>query len=114
VVDKLPDDIELFGTSTCPYTAELCERLMWDGRDVIEYDVETDPAALARMLELTGGQRTVPVLVEDGQVRQVGWRGLGCIVGGGLQTPCRQSAPDTNVRSKDRPDAGTSPSRECV
>jgi mycoredoxin len=93
VADKLPDDIELFGTSTCPYTAELREQLMWDGRDFIEYDVEIDPAALARMLELTGGQRTVPVLVEDGQVRQVGWRGLGCIVGGGLHDPLQTERP---------------------
>jgi glutaredoxin 3 len=74
------DTLELFGTRTCPYTAELREQLLWDGRDFIEYDVEADPGALARMLDLTGGQRTVPVLVERGHVSQIGWRGLGCIV----------------------------------
>ena len=30
--------------------------------------------------DLTGGQRTVPVLVEDGKVIQIGWQGRGCIV----------------------------------
>jgi hypothetical protein len=32
--------------------------------------------------DLSGGQRTVPVLVEDGKVVQIGWQGRGCVVGG--------------------------------
>ena len=72
--------IELYGTKGCQYTAELREQLLWDGREFVEYDVETDLEALKRMLELTGGQRTVPVLVERGRVAQVGWQGRGCIV----------------------------------
>ena len=32
------------------------------------------------MRELAGGQRTVPVLVEDGEVVQIGWQGRGCMV----------------------------------
>ena len=50
-------------------------------REFVEYDVEPDAAARERMRELTGGQRTVPVLVEDGQVVQIGWQGRGCVVG---------------------------------
>lgn len=73
--------LELFGTSSCPYTAEMRERLLWERRAFVEYDVEQDAAARARMLQLTGGQRTVPVLVERGQVAQVGWHGRGCSVG---------------------------------
>jgi glutaredoxin 3 len=46
----------------------------------IEYDVEADAAARARMRALVGGQRLVPVLVEDGEVVQVGWQGRGCTV----------------------------------
>ena len=42
-------------------------------------DSEADAEALARMIALTG-QRTVPVLVEDGRVVQIGWQGRGCIV----------------------------------
>jgi glutaredoxin 3 len=72
--------LELYGTRSCPYTAELREQLEWDGRDFDEHDVEADAAALARMVQLTG-QRTVPVLVEDGRVVQIGWQGRGCIVG---------------------------------
>lgn len=76
----MAERVELYGTRGCPYTAELREQLLWDGREFVEYDVETDLDALDRMLELTGGQRTVPVLVEDGRVAQVGWQGRGCVV----------------------------------
>jgi hypothetical protein len=43
--------LELYGTGSCPYTEELREWL------------------------------TVPILVEDGRVIQVGWHGRGCVVG---------------------------------
>jgi len=73
--------LELFGTRSCPFTAELREALEWRGVEFVEYDVEADAKALERMLHLTGGGRTVPVLVEDGQVKQIGWQGRGCVVG---------------------------------
>ncbi len=73
--------LELFGTARCPYTEEMREWLEWRGCEFLEYDVESDHAALARLRELTGGLRTVPVLVEDGKVIQSGWQGRGCVVG---------------------------------
>jgi glutaredoxin 3 len=54
--------------------------LEWKRSDFVEYDVEADPAARARMREIAGSQRTVPILVEDGKVVQVGWQGHGCVV----------------------------------
>jgi mycoredoxin len=72
--------LELFGTAGCPYTAELREDLEWRAQEFVEYDVDNDPAALQRMLALTGGNRMVPVLVRDGRVQQIGWRGIGCYV----------------------------------
>lgn len=74
---------ELFGTTSCPFTAELREDLEWRGIAFMEYDVEHDGAALARMTSLTKGERTVPVLVEDGRVVQIGFGGRGCIVSPG-------------------------------
>jgi glutaredoxin len=74
--------LELYGTPRCPFTAELREDLEWRGRAFVEYDVEADAAALERMRRLTGGGRTVPVLVEDGRVAQIGWHGRGCCVDG--------------------------------
>lgn len=73
---------ELFGTASCPYTQEMREFLEWRGEEFIEYDVESDSDARARMLQLANGQRTVPVLIEDGRIAQIGWQGRGCVVGG--------------------------------
>lgn len=74
--------LELFGSAGCPHTREMREWLEWRGDDFVEYDVELDAAARARLRILTGGQRTIPVLVDDGKVVQVGWQGRGCIVSG--------------------------------
>ena len=74
--------LELYGTARCPHTSEMREWLEWKRSEFVEYDVEADPAARARMREIARGQRTVPILVEDGKVVQVGWQGHGCIVDG--------------------------------
>lgn len=72
---------ELYGTPSCPYTREMREWLEWKNREFDEYDVDSDPEALARMLAATNGHRMVPVLVEDGKATLIGWQGRGCFVG---------------------------------
>jgi mycoredoxin len=94
--------VELYGTKGCPYTAELREQLLWDGREFVEYDVETNLEALQRMLELTGGQRSVPVLVEEGRVTQIGWQGRSCIVT--VPLAARREVP--SVEKSDASDRG--------
>ena len=71
---------ELFGTARCPYTQDMRDWLEWKRSDFVEYDVEADAEARHRMRELAAGQRSVPVLVEDGKVVQIGWQGHSCIV----------------------------------
>lgn len=71
---------ELYGTASCPYTQEMREWLEWQKKKFVEYDVERDPIARERMRSLAGNPRTVPVLVEDGKILQVGWQGRGCPV----------------------------------
>jgi len=73
--------LALYGSARCPYTQELREWLEWTKRDFLEYDVEADPEARARINALDSSVRTVPVLVEDGKVIQIGWQGRGCVVG---------------------------------
>ncbi|QNI30167.1 glutathione S-transferase N-terminal domain-containing protein [Alloacidobacterium dinghuense] len=75
--------LELYGSASCPYTKELREWLEWTRRDFVEYDIESDADARERMRSLDRSLHTVPVLVEDGEVIQVGWRGHGCVVGSG-------------------------------
>jgi glutaredoxin len=72
---------ELYGAVRCPYTQEMRDWLEQRNLDFVEYDVENDSAALSRMKAFAGGQRAVPVLVEEGRVVQIGWQGRSCIVG---------------------------------
>jgi mycoredoxin len=72
--------LELYGTARCPHTREMREWLEWKRADFVEYDVEADPVARSRMRTLVAGQRSVPVLIEDGKVVEVGWQGHSCIV----------------------------------
>ncbi len=78
--EALSKPVELYTTSGCPHSAAAREDLEWRGVEFVEYDVERDAAARARMLQLTGGARTVPVIVEEGKPAQVGWMGRGCPV----------------------------------
>ncbi len=75
--------LELYGTATCPFTAELREELDWQGRAYLEFDVDADPEALARVRALTTGALAVPVLVESGRVLQIGYHGRSCYVSPG-------------------------------
>ncbi|MGH7727498.1 MAG: glutaredoxin domain-containing protein [Vulcanimicrobiaceae bacterium] len=73
--------LELYGSSACPYTTELREELDWREEPFIEYDVERDEPARLRLTELIASVASVPVLVRDGKVVQVGHRGRSCVVG---------------------------------
>jgi glutaredoxin len=73
--------LELYATGSCPYCAELRDELEDGGREFVEFDVEADLGARARLLELTKGSALVPVLVEDGRVVQIGMQGRGCYIG---------------------------------
>lgn len=72
--------LELYGTARCPHTQEMREWLEWRASDFVEYDIEADREARHRMNVVAPGQRSVPVLVEDGKVVQIGWQGRSCMV----------------------------------
>lgn len=72
--------LELFGTARCPHTQEMRDWLEWRRCEFVEYDVESDPIARNRIRAMANGQRSVPLLVEDGKVIQVGWQGRSCVV----------------------------------
>ena len=72
--------LELFGTASCPHTREMREWLEWKGSEFEEYDVEADADACERMRAVAEPPYTVPLLVKDGKVVQVGWQGRGCVV----------------------------------
>ncbi len=72
--------VELYTASGCQYSEAAREDLEWRGIEFVEYDVEKDEEARKRMLEITGGNRTVPVIVEEGKPAQIGWMGQGCFI----------------------------------
>ncbi|CAN5427606.1 MAG: glutathione S-transferase N-terminal domain-containing protein [Actinomycetota bacterium] len=72
--------IELYTTAGCPHSEAAREDLEWRGVEFVEYDVEKDREAYERMVEATGGNRTVPVIVEEGKEPRIGWMGQGCFV----------------------------------
>ena len=80
IADLTTGAVELFGARACPYTTELREHLLWNGIAFTEYDVEADAGARERLLSLTGGRPAVPVLVENGRVKEIGWRGRSCAI----------------------------------
>jgi len=73
-------DLELFGTPSCPYTSEMREWLEWKGSKFTEYDVDADNEARERMRRLSQPPYTVPLLLQNGKVIQIGWQGRGCVV----------------------------------
>jgi glutaredoxin 3 len=74
-----PQVVELYGAASCPFTAEVRAQLEYEGRRYVEYDAESDSAARARLVSLTG-ETLVPALIESGRVIAVGWHGRGCRV----------------------------------
>ena len=72
--------MELYTAAGCECSEAAREDLEWSGVAFVEYDVEKDPEARERMLGITGGIRTVPVIVEESKPAQIGWMGRGCTV----------------------------------
>jgi glutaredoxin 3 len=76
----MTSSVELYTAAGCEHSAAAREDLEWRGVDFVEYDVEKDREAYRRMLGITDGNRTVPVIVEEGKPIQVGWMGRGCFI----------------------------------
>ncbi|MBI4848306.1 MAG: glutaredoxin [Nitrospirae bacterium] len=55
----------IYGKAGCPFTEKARSAYGWGAQ---YYDVKADKAKLEEMLKHTGGQRKVPVIVEDGKV----------------------------------------------
>lgn len=76
----MENKVELYTTVGCQHCEAAREDLEWRGVEFIEYDVEKDREAHERMISLTGGNRTVPVIIEEGKPPRVGWMGQGCFI----------------------------------
>jgi glutaredoxin len=73
-------NLELYGSARCPYTSEMREWLEWKGLEFTEYDIERDLQAQERLRQVVQPPLSVPTLLENGKVIQVGWQGRSCVV----------------------------------
>jgi len=70
----MPEAVRIYGKSTWPHTHAAREDFGARGLPVEFHDVKQDPEAMRRFLELSGGSRRVPLIVEQGRVT-VGYEG---------------------------------------
>jgi glutaredoxin len=64
----------LFSKPGCPYCAAARDDLRRRNVRYVDHNIIDDRAALDRMLDLNGGKRMVPTIVEGNQVK-VGFHG---------------------------------------
>ena len=57
----------------CPYCQQARDYYNSNGIKFTEYDAQNDKARQREMLEFSGGDPTVPSIVEDGVFKGAGW-----------------------------------------
>lgn len=57
----------------CPYCEQARVHYKAEGIPFVDYDAQNDPAHRAEMLSFSGGDPTVPCIVEDGKYVGSGW-----------------------------------------
>ena len=60
--------VAIYGKDTCNYTGAARQDFAKRGYEVRYMNVKADPAAMRRFLELSGGERRVPLIEEEGKV----------------------------------------------
>lgn len=67
-------EVTIYTKSGCPYCAAAKDDFQRKGVRFTEHNVKADGTALRRMLDLNGGRRQVPTIVQDNRVT-VGFNG---------------------------------------
>jgi glutaredoxin len=69
--------VKIYTKPGCPYCEKA--RQFYNGKGIAFEDLnaQDDPKYRKEMLGLTGGDLTVPVIVEDGKLKEIGWEGRG-------------------------------------
>lgn len=65
--------IEMYIKPGCPYCQQAREHFNGNGIAFVEYDAQNDMRHQQAMLEITGGDLTVPAIVRDGEYIGSGW-----------------------------------------
>ena len=62
-------NVTIYTKEGCPYCEAAKKHYNDEGLAFEEIDVNQTPGAKEKVLELTGGERIVPVIVDDGEVK---------------------------------------------
>ncbi len=65
--------IEMYMKPDCPYCQKARDYYNENNISFVEYDAQNDKARQSEMLELSGGDLTVPAIVMNGEYVQSGW-----------------------------------------
>ena len=63
-------EITIYTKEGCPYCAAAKKHYTEQGIDFSEIDVHKTNGAIDKLLELSGGERIVPLIVENGEVKK--------------------------------------------
>jgi glutaredoxin 3 len=69
--------VKIYTKPGCPYCAKAREFYTEKGISFQDLNAQDNLEYRAEMLALTKGDPTVPVIVEDGRLKQIGWEGRG-------------------------------------
>ena len=67
----------LYTKPGCPYCAKARDYYTDRGISFEERNAQDNLAFRKEMLAFSDGDPTVPVIIEDGQLKQIGWEGRG-------------------------------------
>jgi glutaredoxin 3 len=65
--ERVKANVELYTWQTCPYCIRAKMLLWWKGVNFIEYKIDGDEPARAKMAERANGRRTVPQIFINNQ-----------------------------------------------
>jgi mycoredoxin len=63
VTTSVTGELTMYTTAWCGFCKRLKKQLARDGIDMVEIDIEKDPAAAEFVMGVNGGNATVPVVV---------------------------------------------------
>ena len=69
--------VRIYTKPGCPYCAKAREHYNARGIAFEEFNAQDNLKFREEMLSITDGDPTVPVIVENGRLKQIGWEGLG-------------------------------------
>lgn len=70
-------NVTIYTKPGCPYCAKAREHYTREGIAFDEKNAQDNMEYRREMLDYSDGDPTVPVIVENGQLKQIGWEGRG-------------------------------------